>query len=90
MLPMLSVNIKFCGWGEIVSGNFSLAKNLVIRIYLLRLGVLVWTSRLNKFIRIYGLKFPLDDHITLIRNARHTFCVSVFSIRKCIKSMYDY
>ena len=34
----------------------------------LRPGVFVWISRLNKYIRLYSLKFPVEDHISLIRN----------------------
>ena len=32
-----------------------------------RPGFVVWVSRLNKYIRLYGLKFPLADHISLIK-----------------------
>ena len=33
----------------------------------LRPGLVVWVSRLNKYIRLYGLKFPKEDHILLIK-----------------------
>ena len=33
----------------------------------LRPGMVTWVSRLNKYIRIYGLKFPKADHIILIK-----------------------
>lgn len=33
----------------------------------LRPGIVTWISRLNKYIRIYGLKFPKADHVTLIK-----------------------
>jgi proteasome activator subunit 4 len=33
----------------------------------LRPGLVVWVSRLNKYIRLYGLKFPLADHVALIK-----------------------
>ena len=33
----------------------------------LRPGVVTWISRLNKYIRMYGLKFPKHDHISLIK-----------------------
>ena len=33
----------------------------------LRPGMVTWISRLNKYIRMYGLKFPKHDHISLIK-----------------------
>ena len=33
----------------------------------LRPGLVTWISRLNKYIRMYGLKFPKHDHIALIK-----------------------
>ncbi|KAK9752669.1 Proteasome-substrate-size regulator, mid region [Popillia japonica] len=33
----------------------------------MRPGCALWTSRLNKYMKIYGLKFSKDDHICLIR-----------------------
>lgn len=33
----------------------------------LRPGLVTWISRLNKYIRMYGLKFPKHDHIALIQ-----------------------
>ena len=28
---------------------------------------MTWISRLNKYIRIYGYKFPKEDHVLLIK-----------------------
>ncbi|CAH0550528.1 unnamed protein product [Brassicogethes aeneus] len=33
----------------------------------MRPGCALWTSRLNKYIKIYGLKFSKEDHIALIK-----------------------
>ncbi|KAJ8979648.1 hypothetical protein NQ317_001355 [Molorchus minor] len=33
----------------------------------MRPGCALWTSRLNKYIKIYGMKFSKEDHIALIR-----------------------
>ena len=33
----------------------------------LRPGVVTWISRLNKYIRMYGLKFPKHDHVLLVK-----------------------
>ncbi|KAK4885236.1 hypothetical protein RN001_001507 [Aquatica leii] len=33
----------------------------------IRPGCMVWTSRLNKYTRIYGLKFSKEDHIALVK-----------------------
>ncbi|XP_050294149.1 proteasome activator complex subunit 4B-like [Anthonomus grandis grandis] len=33
----------------------------------IRPGCALWTSRLNKYIKIYGLKFSKEDHIALIK-----------------------
>ena len=33
----------------------------------LRPGIVTWISRLNKYIRMYGLKFPKHDHVSLIK-----------------------
>ena len=33
----------------------------------LRPGIVTWTSRLNKYIRLYGLKFPKADQISFIK-----------------------
>ncbi|KAF5303620.1 hypothetical protein FQA39_LY09867 [Lamprigera yunnana] len=33
----------------------------------IRPGCIVWTFRLNKYIRIYGLKFSKEDHIALVK-----------------------
>lgn len=33
----------------------------------LRPGIVTWISRLNKYIRMYGLKFPKADQVVLIK-----------------------
>ena len=33
----------------------------------LRPGLVTWAARLNKFLKLYGLKFPLADHVALVQ-----------------------
>eukprot|EP00092_Neocalanus_flemingeri_P031411 GFUD01034116.1.p1 GENE.GFUD01034116.1~~GFUD01034116.1.p1 ORF type:complete len:1998 (+),score=527.07 GFUD01034116.1:71-6064(+) len=49
-------------WFAEIKAN--LGKSIALRE--LRPGIVTWTSRLNKFIRLYGLKFPKADHISAI------------------------
>ena len=50
-------------WFQDIKAN--LGRALAVRE--LRPGLVVWISRLNKYLRLYGLKFPLADHIALIK-----------------------
>ena len=53
-------------WFQDIKAN--LGKALAVRE--LRPGLVVWISRLNKYLRLYGFKFPLADHIALIKHLR--------------------
>jgi len=50
-------------WFAEIKAN--LGKSIALRE--LRPGIVTWTSRLNKYIRLYGLKFPKDDQVSLIK-----------------------
>jgi proteasome activator subunit 4 len=50
-------------WFQDIKAN--LGRALALRE--IRPGFVVWISRLNKYIRLYGLKFPLTDHVALIK-----------------------
>jgi len=50
-------------WFAEIKAN--LGKSIALRE--LRPGIVTWSSRLNKYIRLYGLKFPKADQISLIK-----------------------
>ena len=60
-------------WFQDIKAN--LGRALALRE--LRPGFVVWISRLNKYIRLYGLKFPLADHVALIKLLFSVIVVSV-------------
>ena len=60
----------------------------------LRPGLVTWVSRLNKYIRLYGLKFPRADHITLIKTLM-SFITSpgdglIFNIWRIFKDFFRF
>ena len=57
------VDIESTKWFSDIKANLGRA----IALRELRPGVVTWVSRLNKYIRMYGLKFPKHDHIALIK-----------------------
>ena len=57
------VDIESTKWFADIKANLGRA----IALRELRPGVVTWVSRLNKYIRMYGLKFPKHDHIALIK-----------------------
>ena len=64
-LPFIlgDVDIESTKWFADIKANLGRA----IALRELRPGVVTWVSRLNKYIRMYGLKFPKHDHIALIK-----------------------
>ena len=66
------IDAESTAWFRDIKAN--LGRALAVRE--LRPGLVVWISRLNKYLRLYGLKFPLADHIALIKlllNRRREF-----------------
>lgn len=64
LLPYSShIDSESTKWFQDIKAN--LGRALALRE--IRPGFVVWVSRLNKYIRLYGLKFPLADHVSLIK-----------------------
>ena len=57
------IDVESTAWFRDIKAN--LGRALAVRE--LRPGLVVWISRLNKYLRLYGLKFPLADHTALIK-----------------------
>jgi len=64
LLPYVGdVDAESTAWFAEIKGNLGRS----IALGELRPGIVTWSSRLNKYIRLYGLKFPKADHISLIK-----------------------
>lgn len=64
LLPYVSnMDEESTQWFAEIKAN--LGRSIALRE--LRPGIVTWTSRLNKYIRLYGLKFPKADQIQLIK-----------------------
>ena len=57
------IDVESTRWFAEIKSNLGRA----IALRELRPGIVTWISRLNKYIRMYGYKFPKADHITLIK-----------------------